>query len=78
MRENLPEDIRTFVMPHVENHETILRAALGCDREAVVRAFMNDPLVKGKKCGEKDIRQLVDDMLRATQRYLPEGWRGQI
>lgn len=74
----LPEDIRTLVMPHVENHETILRAALGCDREAVVRAFMNDPLVKGKKCGEKDIRQLVDDMLRATQRYLPEGWRGQI
>lgn len=51
---------------------------IGCDREAVVRAFMSDPLVKGKKCGEKDIRQLVDDMLRATQRYLPEGWRGQI
>ena len=74
----LPEDIKALVMPHIENHETILRAALVCDKEAVVRAFLNDPLVKGKKCGEKDIRQLVDDMLRAAQKYLPEGWRGQI
>ena len=74
----LPEDIRTLVTPHIENHDTILHAALRCDKEAVVRAFLNDPLVRGKKCGENDIRQLVDDMLRATQKYLPEGWKGQI
>lgn len=74
----LPEDIRGLIMPHVENHGTILHAALSCDKEAVVQAFLNDPLVKGKKCGENDVRQLVDDMLRATQKYLPEGWKGQI
>ena len=74
----LPEDVRGLIMPHVENHGTILRTALSCDKEAVVQAFLNDPLVKGKKCGENDVRQLVDDMLRATQKYLPEGWKGQI
>ena len=74
----LPEDVRGLIMPHVENHGTILQAALSCDKEAVVQAFLNDPLVKGKKCGENDVRQLVDDMLRATQKYLPEGWKGQI
>lgn len=74
----LPEDIRGLIMPHVENHGTILHAALSCDKEAVVQAFLNDPLVKGKKCGENDVRQLVDDMLRATQKYLPEGWKGRI
>ncbi len=74
----LPEDIRGLIMPHVENHGTILHAALSCDKEAVVQAFLNDPLVKGKKCGENDVRQLVDDMLRATQKYLPEGWKGWI
>ena len=65
-------------MPHVENHGTILHAALSCDKEAVVQAFLSDPLVKGKKCGENDVLQLVDDMLRATQKYLPEGWKGRI
>lgn len=74
----LPEDIRGLIMPHVENHGTILHAALSCDKEAVVQAFLSDPLVKGKKCGENDVRQLVDDMLRATQKYLPEGWKGRI
>ena len=74
----LPEDIRGLIMPHVENHGTILHAALSCDKEAVVQAFLNDPLVKGKKCGENDVRQLVDDMLRAAQKYLPEGWKGRI
>lgn len=74
----LPEDIRGLIMPHVENLGTILHAALSCDKEAVVQAFLNDPLVKGKKCGENDVRQLVDDMLRATQKYLPEGWKGRI
>ena len=51
-------------MPHLENHELIMEAALKPDKEKVVKAFMNDPLVKGKNCREEDIRLLVDDMIK--------------
>ena len=62
------------MMPHVENHETTLKAALTCDKELVVQAFLNDPLVKGKKCTEAQVRDLVDDMIQGTLK-LPEGWK---
>lgn len=71
----IPENVRTLIMPHVENHETTLKAALTCDKELVVQAFLNDPLVKGKKCTEEQVRELVDDMLQGTLKYLPEGWK---
>lgn len=71
----LPEEIETLVRPHVENHERILEAALTCDEELVVRAFMNDPLVAGKKCGEEDVRKLVRDMIEGTGAYLHDGWK---
>ena len=69
---NLPEHVKELIMPAVENHETILEAALTCNEELVVKAFMNDPQVKGRKCEEQDIRLLVKDMLSATKKYLPE------
>jgi len=71
----LPECVRELIMPAVENHEAILEAALTCNEELVVRAFMNDPQVKGRKCKEQDIRQLVRDMLDGTKKYLPKGWK---
>ncbi len=71
----IKEDVKALVMPHIENHELILKAALTCDKELVVKAFLNDPLVKGKHCAEKDVRALVDDMLQNTMAYLPEGWK---
>jgi len=71
---SLPEDVKALILPHVENHETILKAALTCDKELVVKAFMNDPLVKGHQCSEQDVRTLVDDMIANTKAYLPEGW----
>ena len=74
----LPENVRSLILPHVENHETILQAALTCDKEAVVRAFLNDPLVKGKQCAEEEVRALVDDMVKATASYLPEGWKTAV
>ena len=36
-----------------------MEAALKPDREKVVQAFMNDPLVKGKGCNEEDVGNLV-------------------
>lgn len=62
--ELIPE-IKALIQPHVENHELVLKAALENDRESLVRAFMQDPLVKGR-AGEGEIRTLVDDMLKAT------------
>lgn len=70
----LSEDIRRLVTPHVENHERILKAALLCDEEMVVEAFLHDPLVSGKNCSEFDVRVLVHDMIANTRTFLSEGW----
>lgn len=70
----VPENVKELLMPHLENHELIMEAALKPDKEKVVKAFMNDPLVKGKNCREEDIRLLVDDMIKNTLKYLPKGW----
>lgn len=70
----VPENIRTLLMPHIENHEYTLQAALNCDRELVYKAFLQDPLVKGR-AGEDEIRKLADDMIENTKKYLPEGWK---
>ena len=69
------EELKALILPHVENHDLTLQAALSCDRELVVRAFLNDPNVKAKCTDEAAIRGLVDDMIAGTMKYLPEGWR---
>lgn len=74
MAGEMPEAIRELTMPHVENHERILQAALTCDRELVVEAFLHDPLVKAKCTDQETIAQLVDDMLWNTRNYLPKQW----
>lgn len=62
---NVPENIRELIMPHLENHELILTAALTGNKELVVEAFANDPLVKGRVT-EDEMRSLAEDMLAAT------------
>lgn len=62
---SLPEEILRLTMPHVENHERVLKAALTTDRELVAEAFANDPLVK-ERASEADIRKLAEDMLAAA------------
>lgn len=64
---SIPENVRKLIMPHVENHERILKAAMegSRDKELIVEAFLNDPLVKGR-AGETDVRKLVNDMMEAT------------
>lgn len=71
---NLPENVKALIMPHVENHEYTLKAALTCDRELVYQAFLNDPQVKGR-ISEEDAKSLADDMINNTLKYLPEGWK---
>ena len=71
----LPEKVKALIMPHIQNHERILEAALTCRKDLVIDAFLEDPLVKGKNCSRKDAEELVEDMIAATMAYLPEGWR---
>ena len=73
----LPENIRALVLPHVENHERILRAALTGDRELAAEAFMEDPQVKARGCSREEVESLVCDMLEGTRAYLPEYWWSQ-
>lgn len=69
----LPEEIRQLIMPHIENHVYTLEAALTYKKDLVVKAFLNDPLVKAK-AKEEDVIPLVNDMLSKTKSYLPKGW----
>ena len=70
----LPKSVLNLIKPHDENHETVLQAALTCDKKLVVKAFLNDPLVKGRAT-VKEVEKLVDDMIHNTMKYLPEGWK---
>ena len=71
----LPENLSALIQPHVENHRMILEASLNYDRDLVVKAFLNDPNTNAKCRDEKEIRKLVDDMIRGTEKYLPDGWK---
>lgn len=62
---NVPEQVKTLLMPHIENHERVLKAALTVDKALVKEAFQADPLVKGR-ISEAEVEKLVEDMLNAT------------
>ncbi len=70
----LPEQVLDLILPHVSNHERILKAALSCDRSLVLEAFMEDPLVKGKGISRAQAESLMEDMLEGTRAYLPKEW----
>lgn len=65
MAGNVPEQVKTLLMPHIENHERVLKAALTVDKALVKEAFLTDPLVKGR-VSEAEVEKLVEDMLKAT------------
>lgn len=69
---NLTEELRELMMPHVMNHEDVLKAALTCDYDRMLTAFGRDPLVTTSKA---DTEELLKEMIRNTKKYLPEGWQ---
>lgn len=73
----IPSDILALTMPHVVNHELILKAALECDRHCALEAMLCDPLVRGR-ANEEEIEKLLDDMIRNTLTYLPDDWKSQL
>lgn len=71
----VPENVKKLLMPHIENHERIYKAALTCDKELVYEAFLADPLLAHRNCSEDDIKKQADDMIHNTIQYLPSGWK---
>ncbi len=64
---SVPENVRRLLLPHVENHERIMKVVAGGNRDVdlVVEAFLEDPVVKGR-ASQADVRELVKDMMAAT------------
>lgn len=71
---NIPENVLELIKPHVANHERILKASVTYDKKLVCEAFKSDPLVKGR-ASDEEIEKLVDDMIKNTIKYLPDGWK---
>lgn len=63
----VPENIKVLMMPHIENHERVLKVAMGGNKdwETIVEAFMEDPLVKGR-ASKEEVTKLVKDMMEST------------
>ncbi len=68
------DELKALMMPHIENHERVLKAAMKPDFELVLEAFMTDPLVKGR-ISEEEGRKLLKDMIRNTLDVLPPAWQ---
>ena len=77
MSGEIKPEILKLMMPHVENHETILKAAVECDFELALKAFFKDPLVNGR-ISESDGRALLKEMIEHTLKYLPDGWKESL
>lgn len=69
---NLTQEIRQLMLVHVMNHEDVLKAALTCDYETLLRAFRRDPLVT---CSMTDADTLLRSMIANTKKYLPKEWQ---
>lgn len=69
----LPDSVRKLILPHVENHDRVLKAALNGDKLLVEKAFRRDPLVKGR-AKRAAVEELVGDMIHNTAKYLPKSW----
>lgn len=69
----LTEEIRNLILPHLQNHERILKAALTYNWELVAESFATDPLIAGRISGEQ-CRKLASDMIAKTAAYLPMEW----
>lgn len=60
------EEVKSLMMPHISNVQTVLQAALEHDKKKAFLAFVNDPLVS---LGLEDAKELFEEMLKHTEKY---------
>lgn len=65
---SLPEEVRTLVLRHVMNQETIVRGYMAQDKALIFKAFINDPAMK---ISPEDAEILFEEMIERTKDYLP-------
>lgn len=70
----LPKVLFHLFVIHTKNHELVMQSALDFDRRLVAQALKTDPMTRGK-IPERELDKLVNEMIRATLKSLPEGWR---
>jgi alpha-galactosidase len=70
---NCPEKIYRLELPHIENQNRIVEAARNYNKQLIIEAVLNDPLVK-YRVSEFDVVQKVDHMINNTLKYLPPRW----
>lgn len=70
---DLKPDIRELILPHAENQDRILRAAINCEFEPALEAMMADANM-ASKCTKEQAEELLKDMISATAKYLPKSW----
>lgn len=69
----LPQGIDSLVLHQVLNQEATVQAALTCDRRLAFNTLMNDPQMAHVRLS--DGQALFNDMIAATQTYLPDAWK---
>lgn len=72
MAGNIPQNIHSLIMRHVDNQENTVKAALKCDYALALQIFLNDPLVNLLPC---DADKLLREMLQNTAAFLPKEWK---
>lgn len=77
MAGDVPDSVLPLILPHAENQESILKAAVECDFDLAVGALMNDPNAKAW-IREEQGRELLTAMIRNTRKYLPKEWKNFI
>ena len=68
---DLPLGVQNQVMKHLLNQELTVEAALTGDRNLVLQAMLNDPLITNLD----DAKKITDELLEANKRWLPQFFR---
>ena len=70
MAGGLPSEVLSLVARVSNNQETVIEGIFTKDKELILDAFCNDPLVT---CSLEEARALYQEMVENTKAYL-EGW----
>ena len=68
---DLPLSILSTIYSHVINQELVVEAGLTGNRNLVLQALLNDPLVTNIRRWE-NVKRMLDELLQSNNKYLPQ------